>query len=266
MGRTTHDAPGWRGRQPVVTGNDAAEQLQLGVYGDLFWVVREYVGQGHLLDAGTGQLLAGVADAVCDRWRSADAGIWELPEERHYTSSKMGCWQALRDAVELAELGQMPGDPDRWRAEMARIRDWVHEQCWDPARGSWTFYPGSSELDASVLLGAITGFDRGERMSWTLDAVSAGLSAGPHLYRYTGMAEEEASFVACSFWRVSALHLCGRTDEAAALLDQLVGQTNDVGLLAEMIDPATGDFMGNLPQALSHLALLHAVSRLAEAG
>lgn len=91
VGRTTHDAPGWRGRQPVVTGNDAAEQLQLGVYGDLFWVVREYVGQGHLLDAGTGQLLAGVADAVCDRWRSADAGIWELPEERHYTSSKMGC-------------------------------------------------------------------------------------------------------------------------------------------------------------------------------
>lgn len=149
---------------------------------------------------------------------------------------------------------------------MARIRDWVHERCWDPARGSWTFYPGSSELDASVLLGAITGFDRGERMSSTLDAVSAGLSAGPHLYRYTGMAEEEASFVACSFWRVSALHLCGRTDEAAALLAQLVGQTNDVGLLAEMIDPATGDFMGNLPQALSHLALLHAVSRLTEAG
>jgi len=148
---------------------------------------------------------------------------------------------------------------------MGRIHDWVQEHCWDAERGSYTFYAGSDGLDASVLLGAITGFDRGERMSSTLDAVAVELSAGPHLFRYTGMASEEASFVACSFWRVTALHLCGRTDEAAGLLEQLVGQTNDVGLLAEMIDPSTGDFMGNLPQALSHLALLHAVSRMAEA-
>ena len=99
-------------------------------------------------------------------------------------------------------------------------------------------------------------------MSSTLDALRAELGDGPHLYRYTGAADEEATFVACSFWMVSALHLVGRTDEAHALMDELVSTPNDVGMLAEMIDPSTGDFLGNLPQALSLLALINAALTL----
>jgi GH15 family glucan-1,4-alpha-glucosidase len=95
-------------------------------------------------------------------------------------------------------------------------------------------------------------------MSQTLDALSAGLGRGPHLYRYTGASDKEGVFVACSFWMVSALHLVGRTEEAHCLMDTLLGSVNDVGMLSEMIDPDTGDFLGNLPQALSHLALINA--------
>jgi GH15 family glucan-1,4-alpha-glucosidase len=260
------DVPGWRGRGPVVDGNPAADQLQLGVYGDLFSLVALYVEHGNVLDTDAGRMLAGIADLACDRWQSKDSGMWELPEQRHYTTSKLGCWQALTKAVELAEAGQIPGDPSRWRAEAERIRDWVDRHGWSEERGAYVWYPGSEELDASILLHAISGFDRGKRMSATLDALREDLGTGPWLHRYSGAAEVEGAFLATSFWLVSALQLCGRGEEARALMDELVGVANDVGLLAEMVDPATGDFLGNLPQALSHLALVNAAITVAENG
>ena len=265
MGEEPRDVPGWRGLGGVVSGNDAAEQLQLGVFGDLMDIVALYVDEGNVLDAETSRMLAGVADLACDRWRSKDSGMWELHELQHFTTSKLGCWQALTQAVHLAEVGQIEADPSRWRREAEDIRAWVEEHAWSPERGAYVWYPGSHQLDASILLHAISGFDRSERMSATLDALRDELGTGPHLHRYSGAAEGEGSFVACSFWMVSALHLCGRTDEARGLMDELVDQANDVGILAEMIDPASGEFLGNLPQALSHLALVNAAINLSDA-
>jgi GH15 family glucan-1,4-alpha-glucosidase len=254
----TYDVPGWRGIGPVVAGNEAGGQLQLGVFGDIFGIVQLYVDQGNVLDAETGRMLAGIADLACDMWRTKDAGMWELPEPQHYTTSKLGCWQAVTNAAHLAEIGQIPGDATRWRAEADRIRAWVDDNAWSEKIQAYVWYPGTEDLDASILLHAISGFDRGKRMSQTLDALKTELGHGPHLYRYTGAADEEGTFVACSFWMVSALHLVGRTDEAHRLMDSLLGSVNDVGILSEMIDPDTGDFLGNLPQALSHLALINA--------
>ncbi len=257
-GVTELDVPGWRGIGPVVSGNRAADQLQLGVFGDVFSIVQLYVDHGNVLDAETGRLLAAIADLACDRWRSADSGMWELTELRHYTTSKLGCWQALQHAAHLADVDQIPGSGERWRREAELIRSWVDQHAWSEDVGAYTWYPGSGQLDASILLHAISGFDRGERMSSTLDALQRELGAGPHLYRFTGAAEEEGVFLACSYWMVSALTLVGRSDEARELMDTLQDAPNDVGLLAEMIDPATGAFLGNLPQALSHLALVNA--------
>ncbi len=253
-----HDAPGWRGIGPVVTGNPAQGQLQLGIYGDLIGICRTYVDAGNVLDIETRRMLAEVADRTCDLWRSEDAGMWELAELRHYTSSKMGCWQALGDAIHLAEAGQIAGSPERWRAERARLKSWIEENCWSDDAGAYTMYPGSDALDASVLLHATSGFDRGARMSSTIDALAADLAVGPHLYRYTGARDEELTFAACGFWRVTALACVGRIDEAIELMDALMEATNDVGLLAEMIDTEDGAFWGNMPQALSHLALINA--------
>jgi GH15 family glucan-1,4-alpha-glucosidase len=258
------DVPGWRGIGPVISGNQAHDQLQLGVYGDLFAIVALYVDHGNILDAHTGRALAAIADIACDRWRSKDAGMWELTESRHYTTSKLGCWQALTKAVHLAEIGQIPGDPSRWRTEAEHIRTWVEQNCWSERRGSYVWYPGTDQLDASILLHAVSGFDRGERMSSTVDALRAELGAGPHLYRFSGAAEEEGAFIACGYWAVSALELVGRHDEAVALMDELIELPNDVGLLAEMIDPADGAFLGNFPQALSHLALVNAAITVAD--
>jgi GH15 family glucan-1,4-alpha-glucosidase len=255
-----YDVPGWRGVKPVVTGNRADGQLQLSIFADLFDTVRLYVDDGHALDTETGHLLTGFADRACDAWRRRDAGMWELPRREHYTSSKLGCWQALRCAVHLAEIGQIPGDPRRWAQEAERIREWVERRCWSEELQSYEWYPGSGKLDTSVLLHAGSGFDRGPRMSATIDALRRHLGSGPLLYRFSGAREDdhEGAFVACSYWAVSALHHVGRTDEAHALMDELAALPNDVGLLAEMIEPEGGSFLGNLPQGLSHLALIGA--------
>ncbi|GAB2486391.1 glycoside hydrolase family 15 protein [Jatrophihabitans fulvus] len=257
-GTHERDVPGWRNIGPVVEGNRAADQLQLGVYGDVFSIVRLYVDDRNVLDAATGRALAALADVVCDRWRSKDSGMWELPEARHYTTSKLGCWQALQHAVHLAELGQVQGNPERWRHEADAIRAWVDDHCWDGELGAYVWYPGTRELDASILLHAISGFDRGERMVSTIRVLREELGAGTSMYRFSGAREQEGAFVACAYWTVSALYLCGHEDEAVALMDELVDALpNDVGVLAEMTAP-DGSFLGNLPQALSHLALLNA--------
>ncbi len=253
-----YHVPGWGGIGPVVTGNPAGGQLQLGVYGDLLAICRTYVEAGNVLDIGTARMLAGVADRTCDLWRNPDSGMWELPEERHYVSSKMGCWKALDDAVVLAEAGAIPGSADRWRAERERIRLWIDEHGWSEERGAYLFYADGDELDASVLLHAPSGFDRGERMSSTIDALADELGAGPLMYRYSGVDAEEKTFVACAFWHAEALACVGRHDEAIALMEELIALGNDVGIYAEMIDADDGSAWGNVPQALSHLAFLSA--------
>lgn len=260
------DVPGWRGIGPVYAGNPAGDQLQLGIYGDLFSVMLSYVKAGNVLDAETGRLMSALADTVCDSWQKRDAGMWELKEQQHYTASKMGCWTALDAAVWLCENGQIPGSPERWKGERDSIHDWVSQHCWSDRRGAWTAWPGTDHLDTAVLLHAPSGFDRGERMSSTIDAIRTELGRGALVYRYSQVVGEEGSFVACGFWLAAALACVGRVDEARVQMEGMVALSNDVGLYAEMIDTDDNSFLGNLPQALSHLALISAAILIGELG
>jgi GH15 family glucan-1,4-alpha-glucosidase len=108
----------------------------------------------------------------------------------------------------------------------------------------------------------------GPRMLGTLDAIDRGLRDGVVMERYSGgdgVAGSEGAFLACSFWYVDALARAGRLDQAVDLMEQLVGMANDVGLYAEEVDANDGAFLGNFPQALSHLALIGAATVIAEA-
>jgi GH15 family glucan-1,4-alpha-glucosidase len=267
-----HEVPflrGYRNSRPVHVGNDAAEQLQLGVFGDLIDAVHRAAEIGYRLDARTAELLSMVADRACDLWRLPDAGIWELGDRQHYTISKIGCWVALDRMVHLAEDGQVASlSLPRWRIERDRIRGWIEDHCWSRSKRSLTFYAGTDDLDAAVLLAARTGFWDGDdpRLATTVDAVREELGAGgPLLYRYTGQRDHEGAFVACSFWLVEALAHLGRLKEAEEVLDGMLDHCNDLGLLSEEIDPGTGELLGNFPQALSHLSLIGAATALGEA-
>lgn len=250
---------GYRNSQPVRSGNGAAGQTQLGNFGDVFDTVHRFASEGHLLDVTTQDVMDELAQTCCEMWRKPDSGIWELQDQQHYTISKIGCWVALDRALELVELGQLRDDhADRWRQERDEIRRFIEERCWSQEKKSYTFYAGTDDLDASVLLSARTGFETGERLSSTIDAITRELRHGPLVYRYTGADDFEGAFVACTFWMVQALVTCGRTAEATQLMDEAVLLTNDVGILAEEIDVTTRAFLGNVPQALSHLALINA--------
>jgi GH15 family glucan-1,4-alpha-glucosidase len=181
----------------------------------------------------------------------------------------MMCWLALERALELADLGAVPGrHASRWREELARIGEFVESRCWSEDKRCYSRYAGGDELDASVLLALIFGYgpDR-DRVTSTVEAIRRELAAGPYVRRYAGddgLRGSEGAFLTCSFWLVEALAKVGRRDEAVALLDELVELANDVGLYSEEIDPDTGEFLGNYPQGLSHIGLIRAVAALAE--
>jgi GH15 family glucan-1,4-alpha-glucosidase len=262
---------GYHGSRPVRIGNGALEQIQLDVYGDYLQTAWLYQQSGGRIDADTGRRLAETADLVCRIWRDPDSGIWEVRSQPvHFTQSKMMCWVALDRAARLANAGHIPaGGIDRWRAEAAAIQEFLEHECWSEQLASYTRFAGTDEVDASLLLAAAMGYDApANRLDSTIQAIRRELGRGPLLYRYSGedgLSGQEGSFVCCSFWLAEALARAGHVDQAAELMDELVGLANDLGLYAEEIEPSTGAFLGNLPQGLVHLALISAAAAIAEA-
>jgi GH15 family glucan-1,4-alpha-glucosidase len=258
---------GYRDSQPVRYGNAAAEQLQLGSWGDLLETADLYVSEGNALDEDTGELLAACVDRVAVIWRDRDSGTWELDESRHYTGAKMSVWTALDRALHLAEEGHLPGEhAERWQEERDRLHDWLEENCWSEKLGSYCGWAGDDSLDAAVLRGVRGCYPERERLSRTVDTIRERLAATPGLiYRTSEHVGEEGAFVACSFWVVEALARLGRVDEACETMEQILPYANDLGLFSEEIDPENGELLGNFPQGLSHLALVNAAGAVEDA-
>ena len=264
---------GYRGSRPVRVGNGAVDQLQLDIYGHLFETATLFARSGRGIDADVGHRLAEAADLVCEIWPNADSGIWEVRSEPvHFTQSKMMCWVALDGAVHLARAGQIPAkNVRRWQTEAEAIRRFVETRCWSDAKRSYVRFAGSEELDASLLLGVLFGYGdaTGDRLTGTIAAVRRELAHGPFVRRYSGedgVTGSDGAFLPCSFWLAESLARSGRTDDAVHLMEQLVDLANDVGLYAEEIDPDTSEFLGNFPQALTHLALINAAVACAKDG
>jgi GH15 family glucan-1,4-alpha-glucosidase len=267
------DLAGYRESRPVRVGNGAARQTQLDIYGALFETAWLYSEGHHALDADTGAVLARIANHVCEIWRQPDSGIWEVRNGPfQFTHSKVMCWVALDRAVRLAERRELPvEDAARWRREADAIRTFVDTECWSDELRSYTRIAGSRDVDASLLMLSILGYGdpRGSRIRGTIDAVDRMLRHGDVVYRYhadDGVPGAEGCFLNCSFWLVSALARCGRLVEATTLMNRLALRANDVGLFSEEIDPASGAFLGNFPQALVHLALIDAAMAISTGG
>jgi len=259
------EVPGYKGSTPVRVGNRARTQVQLSCYGDILETAALFARTGHVLDPTSSRLLTRLADQCMERWQQKDSGIWELEDEQHYTFSKVGCWLALSQAAELARDGHIHGDAERWHAESERIRAWIDENCWSERIGAYTFYAGTERLDAALLLTTRFGFEHDDRLLRTRAAVERELAVGPLVYRYSGASEEEGAFVACSCWLVEAYAFLGDAAQARDMLQTLLDALgNNFGILSEEIDPQTGAGLGNLPQGLSHLALLHAIFSIQE--
>ncbi|MEK6418402.1 MAG: glycoside hydrolase family 15 protein [Burkholderia gladioli] len=255
---------GYRGSRPVVTGNVATKQWQHGVWGDIFGTAAVFVRAGNILDSRSAELLARLADQCADSWRSQDSGIWELPEREHYTMSKLSCWEALARAVELADSGQLPTTcRERWARERDRIAGWIDAHGWSEEKRAYVMYPGSDRLDASLALASSFRFDGSDRNVSTLAAIQRELGAGAFHYRYSGAEREEGCFLACTFWQIEAWARLGHQREAQEKLDAAVAAlSSGLGVYPEMVDAESLDYLGNIPQGLTHLAIIHALIAL----
>jgi GH15 family glucan-1,4-alpha-glucosidase len=261
---------GYRGSRPVRIGNGAAQQFQLDTFGELLdtaWLYRRYGGE---IDEIFWDFLSRVGGAVLDKWHEPDQGIWEIRgEPQHFVYSKVMAWVALDRLVRLAELDGRAGEVESWRAARAEIRELVLREGVDSESQSFVQYFGSRALDASNLLIPIVGFvpHSDPRAKATAERIAAELSADGFVYRYLtdgvdGLSGDEATFAICSFWLVECLARRGEGERARELFERLLDFCNDVGLLAEEIDPHSGELIGNFPQAFSHLGLIQAAIAL----
>src|SRR6266851_2361398 len=263
---------GWRGSRPVRVGNGAWLQRQLDVYGELLGAAQRLVDQLGELDPVTRRFLSAAADTAAARWREKDQGIWEIRgEPRDFLYSKLMCWVALDRAIALARhLGAEDRVTD-WAATRDEIRAAILERGWNERAGAFTQAFGSEDLDASSLMLTITGFLAGDdpRMKATIDATAQRLTDKRGLvYRYLahdGLAGEEGTFLLCTFWLAQAQALAGDVETATATFERAVAAVNDVGLLAEEVDPRNGEMIGNFPQAFSHIGLINAAWAITQA-
>ena len=272
---------GWRGIGPVGIGNAAADQEQYDIYGEFLVALHGYLEaveydppvkvNDHLPEA-----LGHLTDHILRARHAADHGLWEMrTEKRQSVHTKAMLWVGLDRAVQIARADPKHrlASPDtiaRWERAAAEIRAEYHARGWNAARGAYTMAYESDDLDAAVLRTVLFGaFDPHDpRVAKTLERVGEELGAGDLIYRYRmddGLEGDEATFTACSFWRVGCLALAGRNDEATALFERLLARGNDLGLFAEEIDAETGEQRGNVPQGFTHMAVINHAVRLAAA-
>lgn len=277
---TVLDLDGYRGSRPVRVGNDAQDQLQLDIYGELMDAAYLSNKYGRPVSYDQWENLRRMADWVAGNWRQKDEGIWEVRSGRQcFVYSKIMCWVCLDRALRLASKRSLPCDERRWRETRDSIYEDVQKNGWNPERQSYVQFYGSQSLDASLLMMPLVFFmaPTDPRMLSTLDAINQprqkrGLVTHGLVYRYNpeetpdGFTTGEGTFNACSFWLVEAMTRAGAHDPrrlqmARLLLEEMLGYANHLGLYAEQTGPR-GEALGNYPQALTHMALISAAFNL----
>ena len=267
--------PGYEGSRPVRIGNGAAGQFQLDVYGEVAAALaRMPEAEEDILYSATAVLTA-LTNRLCEVWRQPDHGIWEVRGgPKHFVHSKVMAWVAFDRAIRVVEGQPRDAVGMRKRAQLIagwrRERDAVHaEVCakgFNRRLNSFVQSYGARTLDAACLRIPLVGFlpASDARVAGTVEAIEKRLMHHGLVRRYDtvetndGLRGTEGEFLACSFWLVSNLWLAGRKADARAMFERLLGMRNDVGLLSEQHDARTRRMLGNFPQALSHISLIHA--------
>ncbi len=266
--------PGYADSSPVRIGNAAHSQLQLDVFGEVMDTLHQSRRGGLASNESAWDVQIALLDHLEEIWRKPDQGIWEVrTAPLHFTYSKAMAWVAFDRAIKSAEMFGLPGKVEHWRELCAEIHADVCAKGWDPVRKSFVRSYGSTDHDASLLLLAPIGFIKPDdpRYRATIAAIERYLIVDGLVMRYDtrhapdGLPAGEGAFLPCSFWLADAYLLTGRRREAERLFERLVGLCNDVGLLSEEYDPHAKRFLGNFPQAFSHIALINTAFNLTRA-
>jgi GH15 family glucan-1,4-alpha-glucosidase len=259
---------GYRDSAPVRVGNAAVDQLQLDIYGEIIDSVYLFNKYGPGISHDAWSDVVHVVEWVIENWDRDDAGMWEVRDrEGAYTSSRLMCWVAIERTIRMARQRGLPGDVAAWSKVRDEIYDRIMTECWNDELGAFAQTEGGACMDASVLLMPMVKFlsPADPRFLSTLRAVEEHLVTDSLVFRYDpesdGLDGAEGTFSICSFWYVEALTRAGRLEDAQLALEKMFTYANHVGLYAEQVS-ATGDQVGNFPQAFTHLALISAALNL----
>jgi len=264
---------GYMGSKPVRIGNGAADQLQLDIYGEAMNSIYA-LDSGALGEWGVGydgwNGIVGVMDWLCEHWQDPDEGIWETRGgRRSFVYGQLMSWVAFDRAIRMATSRGRPADLARWTAERARVHAQIMTKGWNDQLGAFVQYEGSDVLDASLVFMPLVGFITPNDRRWqsTMSAMERTLVSDSLVYRYDpsaspdGLPGSEGTFSLCTFLYVDALARSGRVEDARLTFSKMLTYANHVGLYSEEID-ATGQQVGNFPQAFTHLALIAAALNL----
>ena len=258
--------PGYEDSKPVRIGNAAVSQFQLDVFGEVAAALNRTPQAEDDIRVSSTAVQAALIDHLCEVWQEPDEGIWETRDKpQHFTHSKVMAWVALDRAIKHHERFDGGGDIKRWKKNRDMIHKEVCEKGFNKKLNSFVQAYGSTQLDASCLRIALMGFLPVDdpRIVGTVEAIERRLMKDGFVLRYDsrktgdGLPAGEGVFLACSFWMVTDLWLIGRKADARKMFERLLALRNDVGLLSEEYDPAGKRMVGNFPQALSHIALIH---------
>ncbi|MET7944205.1 glycoside hydrolase family 15 protein [Streptomyces sp. NPDC005302] len=263
---------GYRGSYPVRAGNGAADQLQLDIYGEALYALAQGRDVGEQAGYHGWKGLAGMLDWLADSWDRPDEGIWETRGGRKdFTYSRVMCWAAFDRGLRLAAEFSRPADTQRWTRARDAILEQVMERGWSEKEQALVQHYEGDVLDASLLLAPRVGFISPRSPGWlsTLDAMERVLVSDSLVYRYDpeaspdGLRGSEGTFSLCTFLYVDALARAGRLPQARYTFEKMQTYANHVGLFAEEIGPS-GEQLGNVPQAFTHLSLIMAATTLDE--
>ncbi len=265
--------PGYEYSRPVRIGNGAVDQFQLDVFGEVVAALSMTPQADDDLRVSATALQGAIVNHVCEVWPEPDEGIWEVRgPRRHFVHSKVMAWVALDRAIKQYErYDGATTNLKRWRKNRDLLHAEICEKGFNKKLNSFTQSYGSKELDASCLRIMLVGFLPPEdpRLRGTVEAIEKHLMKDGFVMRYNdssgtdGLPDGEGAFLACSFWLVNNYWLMGRLGDARALFHRLLALRNDVGLLSEEYDPVEKRMLGNIPQALSHIALIHSAFTIA---
>jgi len=269
--RTLTHLEGYAGSTPVRVGNGAYDQLQLDVYGEVLDTAYRW-SRTHTVGEATWNSLRALVDWVSEHWRRPDSGIWEVRAgQQHYVMSKVMCWVALDRGVRMAEEFELPADLTQWRAARDEVKRDILVRGWSEQKQSFVQYYGSEALDAANLVIPMVRFlpPDDPRVRSTVMATLRELTSDDQelVYRYRnddGLPGEEGVFSICTFWLAHALVLCGEREQGERIFQRMLKHANHVLLYSEELNAATGEFLGNFPQAFTHIALINCASVLAE--
>ena len=255
---------GYKNSKPVRIGNDAIKQFQLDVYGTLIDSYYFMINKGFKISRKKKKIILHLIKKIERRWKEKDSGIWEFRENiKDFTYSKVTAWVGINRVLRICDkLGISKKRKKELEKLEEEIKYWIWNNCYNEKTKRLVMYPKSKGQDSTNFLFVLLQFlhKKDPRTKKIIEKTYKDLkNEEVFMYRYKEKDQfkgKEGTFVLCTFWLISALAILEKVDKAEKLFRKFEKVMNKNGLMSEEINPKTKSYLGNYPQAFSHMGYI----------